>query len=364
MIFFIIAVPVYAEEASLSEALAEVLSMLSVDELTDLYEKAGEPLGKGDAAEVLLSLAENGLSGISFEGLFSGVFGAFREVWKSFLPVLLELLALQLILGLAENAGGMKKSILLFGRILLMTAACGVVMRTLKTANQAVVSFSEIMERIVPVASGMLLLMGSFKSSAVMTPLLSVLSGTIAGLIRSLILPMLTASSALALCEAFSEKTSGIKKLLMSISKGFLAFISAVFLAFGSINGFITSRIDSVSMKTAKFAVDKSIPIVGGMLSDSFETFMACAGLIRNAAGIMSIVILLAVMLGPVLQLLSAVFLLQLAGGLASPFADEKSGKLLGSAAAALKLVLVSLLVLYAMAFIVIALFLGVFGNV
>lgn len=54
---------------------------------------------------------------------------------------------------------------------------------------------------------------------------------------------------------------------------------------------------DSVAVKTAKYAIDKGVPIVGGAVSGTVDTRAEGASLIKNSAGLAALVTLLLVVL-------------------------------------------------------------------
>ena len=47
------------------------------------------------------------------------------------------------------------------------------------------------------------------------------------------------------------------------------------------------AAVDGVSIRTAKYAMDNFIPIVGGMFADTVDTLVGCSLIVQNAVGVM-----------------------------------------------------------------------------
>ncbi len=54
-------------------------------------------------------------------------------------------------------------------------------------------------------------------------------------------------------------------------------FIGGVITIFG-----IGSKVDGITIRTAKFAVDNLVPIVGKFLSDAVETVVSCSAILKK----------------------------------------------------------------------------------
>ena len=75
-----------------------------------------------------------------------------------------------------------------------------------------------------------------------------------------------------------------------------------VFIAYLTISGVIGGSADALAVKTAKFAVSGSVPVVGGIISDAAESMLAGAMLIRNTVGVIGMLCIAAICLIPFLK--------------------------------------------------------------
>jgi len=81
---------------------------------------------------------------------------------------------------------------------------------------------------------------------------------------------------------------------------------------------------DSVTLRTAKFMTGAFIPVVGGMLADAAEALIGTSLLLKNAVGIMGLLLIIALALYPMLKILTLVIIYRLVGALAQPLGDDK----------------------------------------
>lgn len=352
-------------EELIEEGIYEVLNELDFDSLGELYDSAGRPLGKESVEEVLAKISEEGLSFLTAEELINSLFGAAFASVKSIFPIVLELAAVILVSGLASGGGEMRKELGLASRIFSALIICGIAASGVKTVLDSLETVSYAVEIAVPVNTALLMILAQYKTSAVLNPLLSGLCGGAALFIKNAILPILSSAQAFNLADGVSEKKrfGGFVSLICDSAKWMLGIVSAVFLAIGTVNGLLCAKIDSVSLKTARYAIDKSVPVIGAMLSDSFDTFMACGGLIRNSVGIMIMAVLLALMLRPLMRLFLNMLVLRISSAMAELFGGEGTAYLLSGAAKVQKLLLIASLAVFTMAFLIIAVFMGVLGG-
>ena len=84
-----------------------------------------------------------------------------------------------------------------------------------------------------------------------------------------------------------SQKTAQfIKKTYILL----LGFAGAVFTGIFSIKNLMAQSTDGLAFRGVKFIVGKSVPIVGGALSENFESVIASLALIKNTVGVFGII--------------------------------------------------------------------------
>jgi len=113
-----------------------------------------------------------------------------------------------------------------------------------------------------------------------------------------------------------------------------------VFVGLLSLEGTLSSSVDGLTAKTAKAAVSSFIPVVGKMLGDTVDTVMGCASILKNAVGMVGVIIIIGICIGPVLKLASLTIIYHLGAALCQPIADEKIVKLLEQMGGTFKILL------------------------
>ena len=98
-----------------------------------------------------------------------------------------------------------------------------------------------------------------------------------------------------------------------------MKLVLTIFIAYLTISGVIGGSADALAVKTAKFAVSGSVPVVGGIISDAAESMLAGAVLIRNTVGVVGMLCVAAICLVPFLKVGFNYLLFKAGGAVLSP---------------------------------------------
>ena len=97
-----------------------------------------------------------------------------------------------------------------------------------------------------------------------------------------------------------------------------------VFIGVITLRSIAARTIDEVTIKTAKFAVDNFIPVVGKCLSDAISTVAGYSLLLKNAISGLGLVIILIIVILPIIKLLIMAFLYKVTAALIEPISDSR----------------------------------------
>ena len=86
----------------------------------------------------------------------------------------------------------------------------------------------------------------------------------------------------------------------------FLGITLTIFVAVVSLEGTLSSSVDGITAKTTKAVVSSAIPIVGKILGDAVDSVLGCGIILKNAVGIVGVVVILGICIGPILKLVLA----------------------------------------------------------
>ena len=190
---------------------------------------------------------------------------------------------------------------------------------------------------------------------------MAVLTGGIGLFIKNAILPMVLISGVMIMVSNISERVQ-IGKMAAFVKKiaGWsISVVFVVFLGVTALQGMAGSAIDGVTLRTAKFAIDKFVPIVGGMFSDTVDTLIGCSLVIKNGIGIVGTLMIAVSVLSPVLTIASLSLMMNLAAAIIEPFGEKRIYKCLSDISGVMTLLYVSILALGAMMFILVSLVVG-----
>lgn len=185
---------------------------------------------------------------------------------------------------------------------------------------------TDFITKISPLLSILLLAGGNVTSASAFHPVLSMAVYVITIICQKCIMPLVCFGAVLAVVGNISDKLqiSNFCSLIRSVSKWILAAALTIFTGISGIYGLSAPALDAVGSKAAKFAVGSLVPVVGGFLSDSLETVVSGAKLMKNAAGTSGLVVMCVICITPVLKIGAMLLLLRLAAAAIEPLTDKR----------------------------------------
>ena len=296
---------------------------------------------KGETASDIIYQQAAGEAAIEPGETLESILGMVRSELASNLGLLAGFLCSALIGGFADILiGGKEKSGLktLTGFICYGLAVGLVVYalgRMAGIAGKAIGGIANLTEAVLPVMTTMLSAAGGIEANAAISPLLAFLSSTVIKVIQSLIVPIVLAGGVLALINNLTGRAQlgQLYSLSKNSAKWILGFMFTLYIGITAISGIAVSSVSGLSLKTAKFAIDKFVPIIGGMVSGTVDTVMGCSMIVKNAAGIASILIAVGRVASPLIQIACTMFTLRIAAAICEPIASSSLPKMLASVA-------------------------------
>ena len=260
----------------------------------------------------------------------------------------LKLLAVVLLCGLAEGLyGGMGVSqttdvVAIVGALAITAVAVADANSLIGMGREALEQMEIFSKILLPTITAAAAAAGS-PSGAVARQLATMLfSDILITLINRLLLPLVY--TYIAACVAYAAVgNEGLKKLASVLKWVVTSLLTAVLLAFVgylTASGAIAGSADAAAIKTAKMAISRAVPVVGGILADAAETVLVGAGVLRGTVGIVGMLGVLAICLIPFLQLAFHYLTYKLAAALIGTVSDKRLSDLLDSIGGAFGIVL------------------------
>lgn len=221
------------------------------------------------------------------------------------------------------------------------------------------------MQALLPILLGILIAMGGITTSAFFHPILLGSIGFIGTIIKSIILPLIFFSAVLAVVNNLSSRIqiTKLSGLLKQSAMVILGFSLTAFVGIISIQGIATSTVDGVTIRTAKFAVDKFIPIAGKFLSDAVDTIIGYSLLLKNCIGVIGMIAIFIICLIPVIKIVALMAIYKLCSAIIEPIAQSRLADCLNHMSNSLVLIFATVSSVAIMFFITITIIVGA-GNI
>lgn len=212
-----------------------------------------------------------------------------------------------------------------------------------KNTIQNLVGFSY---SLLPILMTLMVTTGSIASASVVQPILLFLITFIGNMITTFLLPLILVGTALGIVSKISDKVQidKLSKYFKSSVVWMLGIVLTIFVGVLSLEGSLTSSVDGLTAKTAKAAVSNFIPVVGKILGDAVDTVIGCSSILKNAVGIVGVVVILGICIVPIIKLTILMLTYYIASAICEPIADAKIVSLLGQIGDTFKMLLAMLI--------------------
>ena len=224
-------------------------------------------------------------------------------------------------------------------------------------AKVTINSLTDFMAALMPVLMMLIASVGGITEAAVMDPLVMGTINICARVYVDIIIPIILMSFVLQFVNNISDdfKITKLTKLMNQLALWMQGGIMTIFIGIITIRGMTTKTIDEVAVKTAKYAVDNFIPIVGKSLSDAISTVAGYSILLKNAISGLGLVLIIAIVLFPIIKLFLMAMLFKFTAACVEPISDKKLVNSINSAGDALILIMSCVISVSVMFFIMLA---------
>ncbi len=207
--------------------------------------------------------------------------------------------------------------------IILVSKSFYIGVSEVKNTIQGTINF---MGALMPVLLILMASGGRLIESAALDPIIISAINIAAVLYINVIIPLILVNFILQLVNNISEeyKIDKLAKLIFQLVMWIQGITMTVFIAIVTIRGVSTKALDEVTAKTAKFAVDSFIPIVGKSLSDAISTVVGYSVLLKNAVSTLGLIFLIAIVIFPIIKVMLLGFMHKITAALVQPISDKR----------------------------------------
>ena len=355
----------YEDSKLMDRFLQEQLDNLNIEELElvleDVFRSGDIDYPKIKIKDAIIS-AINGEKILSFNEILAAIFDLFLWEIRDNLILIIQIFAITIAFALLTNLASsfQRGDVVQLAQYACYTILTMVTINSftlaLELGKRTVVQMVDFMQIILPILLSLLTLISGPNTRLLFHPIILASMGIIASIVKNLIFPLILFSFIMGIIGNISEKVpfSQLSELMRQIILGIVA--GSLTILFGVITIFgMGSKVDGISIRTAKFAVDNLVPIVGKFLSDAVETVVSCSAILKNGIGLVGLLILFLICIIPIIKIVTLILSYKVISAIAQPIVSENTIKFFNEVGKGLLLIMVGVLSVGTMFFITIA---------
>ncbi len=211
----------------------------------------------------------------------------------------------------------------------------GVYFTSMKDLTSATTNTVSILGIICPAMLILISMTGAVSTANILSPTLMLALGYGELFINSVIVPLCVVMFILNIADCVTDSVN-LKDIVSTIKKTSTLLLGTAFTILSgviSIEGIAFSGADKIGFKAIKYAAGNLIPVVGGFLSGTADTALSLITTIKGGIGLLGIMILLSVLLGPVVKMFCVYAAMKVSSLVVGMFSDDKTTDLISRCA-------------------------------
>lgn len=325
------------------------LDFSSLEDILASFDKNSKKLFGGKSFLEKVRQIISGDFASSSSNLWGALLALFFDELLSMLPIISAVIAIAILGGMLQglrpntNSKSISNIIHFVTYGVIVVLLLGIVSKMVGMTTSTIHSLKAQMDAIFPILLTLLTAVGGSVSVSVYQPAMALLTGAILNLFTYVLLPLFIFSTVFSVVSNLSNsiKLDKFTSFFNSTFKWLTGLIFTIFTAFLSIQGIAAGAVDGISIRTAKYAIRSYVPILGSYLSDGMSIILASSNLIKNAVGAGGLLLLVATILSPLIQLIMFMLVLKLIAGIVEPLGNGQIANFVSSLSKSLVLLIV-----------------------
>ena len=338
--------------ASLEDNISQITESVDFGEMENFIDDISGFTDEKLSVKDIVYKFVRGESVVEYQTVFKYVGSLLFAEVKSRLPALLSLLSVLLLCSLlgclnTERLGsGVGEIVHFVGYAAIVTTVTALCYSLVSSALSAVDKVSAVVQAVFPALLALMISTGATAQAALYSPTALFIDGFTTIFIKNFTFPCVLAMLALSVVSNITKtvKLKGFIDFLSGIMKWGIGLAATVFSLFLTVKGISGGLADGVTIRTLKYALNSSVPLVGGILSGGADVVVAAASLVRGALGLTTLVIVFGVVLMPVIKIAALTLALRVVNAVAQPFSSDRVYSFINSAVSVLHHALAGLL--------------------
>ncbi len=317
---------------------------INTDELEKSLEGVEYHSFYGNISEIIDAILKNELTldGASIlENVIKLAFSAFEYAVKSVFGMLGIVIILSVVVKLKLISGKVENICLLGGKIIFSVMLLNVSFIYIENIEKSLNGIASFTQTLTPIIITLMASCGLKGSLNALAPSSVLFSSVIIELAVKIILPLIILCSVITAvnCALSDNKLKGIADTVKSIVTWIMGGSFMVFSAIITIQGIIAGVSDGISLRSIKYAISTSVPVIGGTVSESFSAVLLSSFYLKGALGSAGIIAILGIVIAPILNIAVMCVVLRCFAGAIRPFSDAAVIELINGTVELLKLV-------------------------
>lgn len=350
----------------------EQLEMFTTGELNTFIDEVistNELAPQMNTKDFLLSLVKGEID-LGAKNIVSQVGNLFFDEISVHLKLLSQILVIAIVSAILNNMQSAFENSSISGLanyityILLAILIIGSFHQIVEITKESIDNMVNFMQIILPILLTFLVLAGGPNTKLIFHPMILATVNVIGSLVKNIIFPLIYFSFIISILSNLSQRME-LKKL-SELGRQIIVFIISasftVFIGIITIYG-LSTKIDGITIRTAKFAVDRFVPIVGGFLSDAVETVIGSSAILKNGIGIVGLFILIIITAIPIIKISSLLLIYKITGVVIEPIVSKNVSNLFDEVSKTFLMILISTVSVAIMFFITITIIVDTGNN-
>ena len=294
-------------------------------------------------------LLNNAIKGeIDNNELLKNIFPLLGEEIKEAIKVMVSIIVIVLIhsvfKSIADNLNNKSVSQITYyvQYILIATVIMNNFSNIITLLKDTITNMTGFLQSLFPLLMTLMLASGSVVSVNMIQPIILFIINLISNIFQTIIIPAVLIGTALAIVSKISDRIQidKLSKFIKSSSVWVIGILLTIFVGVLSIEGTLGSSVDGITAKTAKAVVSSFIPVVGKVLGDAVDTVIGCSSILKNAIGIVGVIVVIAICILPIIKLAVITIIYHMTAAICEPIADSKVISLISQMADTFKILL------------------------
>lgn len=318
---------------------AEQADTMGANSVTEaLPQQAGKILGD-------ISLTDNDMGDKGFQAVLDAVKEGALGIFKNALSAAAKMLTVIILCsaaGSAMNDGGAKDMVSFGGTVAVSAIAVSNAHSFIGMGMETLLTLSDYSKALLPVMCTAAASAGAFTSASAKYAATALFMDVLITISVNIILPLISIYLAAVIANAALSKDSlaNVAKFLKWLCTTALTLLMLAFTSYLGMTGLISGKADELAARITKTALGTVLPVVGSIVSDTAETLVAGAGILRNAIGIFGFLAVAAICITPFLTLGLHYLVYKGTAAFSEALADKRMATLISDVGAAFGMLL------------------------